>query len=928
MLAGRVERVGRAPLAGAMLTAIDDARLETVSVFAQEDGHFAFPLLRPGQYRLRARLIGFGDVVRDVALGKNDTTRVMLTLSPTDDTNEQLPASAWFSLILGKWADPKIRADFTLSCGNCHQIGAYRFRRAKTEEQWRSVLTRMMANLPPYFEETRDTLVDTVLATYGPDAAIPKLPVPPPPSGEILKAVLYEYGLGTADSAPGCHDLELGVDNRVYADAGLRWIDPRTSERGTYAFTGGSHSIERAADGNMWITQADGNSLAEVFTDGVTPPAYFPLPNLGGIQGAYPHTNRFDSQGGLWMTLTKSNQLALFDPPTAVWTYHPLPEADPAEVGLSIPVAYGCDVAPDDSVWWSQLFGDRIGHYVPSTNTMKAWRPPFYGPRRLGADQNGIVWVPSYGSGVLGRFDPTIERWKIWPMPTGQPDPSGFGTSETPYNLYVNRLNGQVWINGSNSDTLVRFEPESQRFTAFPLPTRASFTREIEFDPDNNPWTCTSNEPPGPNERGRGKFVKLELPRAEAECGNGRLEPGEECDDDNTRSCDGCSGRCRVEVGCGDGAACDGETCDDGDHDDCDGCSSTCSVEAGLLCGDGVINAACGEECDPPAPGLCTSECRREPGCGDGRLDPGEACDDGNGTDCDGCNASCRVESGCGDGVVCGAEQCDDGNATSCDGCSAACTVEVGPLCGDGIVDGACGETCDPPGAGPPECNYLCRLGPSTPLGTRHFTFGGALYSSPLGTGVPDGVPEGSFDLVAGAPDFSGKATVTVAGPLYFRVPILGGSFGYFCGRLTSCSGFVYCNGGAADGVLVEQDSGGQAETGNPIVVTTGLGDDGGPGTVLLTCEQSTIQVSPPAPDCATRTYPPDVVTPYTTGAITGRLLNPYAQIGTGEIAIAGEPFVCSQWTTADGAGVLAGAFLQENAPQAGDVANALRLQD
>jgi hypothetical protein len=39
------------------------------------------------------------------------------------------------------------------------------------------------------------------------------------------------------------------------------------------------------------------------------------------------------------------------------------------------------------------------------------------------------------------------------------------------------------------------------------------------------------------------------------------------------------------------------------------------------------------------------------------------------------------------------------------------------------------------------------------------------------------------------------------------------------------------------------------------------------------------------------------VVTPYTTGAITGRLLNPYAQIGTGEIAIAGEPFVCSQWT-------------------------------
>ena len=143
---------------------------------------------------------------------------------------------------------------------------------------------------------------------------------------------------------------------------------------------------------------------------------------------------------------------------------------------------------------------------------MKAWRPPFFGPRRLSADQDGIAWVPGYGSGVLGRFDPANERWKVYPIPTGISGPEGYGTSETPYNLNANRQTGQVWINGSNSDTLIRFEPKSGRFTAFPLPTRASFTREIEFDPDNNIWTCTSNEPPGPGELGTGKFVKLELP--------------------------------------------------------------------------------------------------------------------------------------------------------------------------------------------------------------------------------------------------------------------------------------------------------------------------------------------------------------------------------------------------------------------------------
>lgn len=37
--------------------------------------------------------------------------------------------------------------------------------------------------------------------------------------------------------------------------------------------------------------------------------------------------------------------------------------------------------------------------------------------------------------------------------------------------------------------------------------------------------------------------------------------------------------------------------------------------------------------------------------CGDGKVDAGETCDDGNRTDGDGCNASCFLET-CGDGIV------------------------------------------------------------------------------------------------------------------------------------------------------------------------------------------------------------------------------------------------------------------------------------
>src|SRR5262249_49355436 len=55
LLRGHVTAAGGGPLPGTMLTAFDDGRLESVSVFAQLDGRFVFPRLRPGTYRLRAR---------------------------------------------------------------------------------------------------------------------------------------------------------------------------------------------------------------------------------------------------------------------------------------------------------------------------------------------------------------------------------------------------------------------------------------------------------------------------------------------------------------------------------------------------------------------------------------------------------------------------------------------------------------------------------------------------------------------------------------------------------------------------------------------------------------------------------------------------------------------------------------------------------
>jgi cysteine-rich repeat protein len=125
-----------------------------------------------------------------------------------------------------------------------------------------------------------------------------------------------------------------------------------------------------------------------------------------------------------------------------------------------------------------------------------------------------------------------------------------------------------------------------------------------------------------------------------------------------------------------------------------DGCSANCqSLET---CGNSITDV--GEECDngPTATPGCDPDCT-DVMCGDGtRNGPaGEACDDGNFTDSDGC-VGCQVAR-CGDnhtrtsGPAGTIEQCDDGGNGNNDFCLDSCVFNV---CHDGYWNPSA-EGCD-----------------------------------------------------------------------------------------------------------------------------------------------------------------------------------------------------------------------------------------
>jgi fibro-slime domain-containing protein len=228
-----------------------------------------------------------------------------------------------------------------------------------------------------------------------------------------------------------------------------------------------------------------------------------------------------------------------------------------------------------------------------------------------------------------------------------------------------------------------------------------------------------------------------------SDCGNGRLDTNEQCDDGNKNGGDGCSKSCQEEAdfkcetpgqpckstaACGNGILTSSETCDDGNTNPGDGCSADCkSVDDGWACrvpgkacipncGDGKLTAteACDDSNTMNGDG-CSSTCLVEPGwscdkatgkctksvCGNGMVEAGESCDKGmadNGRffgDGSGCSKTCTQEptcrdstgvtiactTRCGDSNVDPGEKCDDGNQVDGDGCSSKCQEEGGFTC-------------------------------------------------------------------------------------------------------------------------------------------------------------------------------------------------------------------------------------------------------
>lgn len=292
------------------------------------------------------------------------------------------------------------------------------------------------------------------------------------PDGETKRRFLLDCA--------GCHAL----DARIMAPGGAprsreSWVE---TTRLMLSFAGAhtgfpvmapSREAEPTAD---WLVRhLTGAPPTEVVPAGTE--AYvvdefdLPRPDL-------PHDVAVDPEGRVVVTGMFSNLMYVLDPEAGTVTEVeiPVPDANPRAIEIDA-----------EGTWWVVLGGPQaVARYRPDEGEWRTFGLGLY-PHEVAIDSTGRVWFNGHftkSPELIGVLDPGAGDTTLYevPVPT-MPD----GGSTIPYGLRVAR-DGTVWMTELIGGRLVRFDPGSEEFALYPLPTPYSGPRRLDVAADGTVW--------------------------------------------------------------------------------------------------------------------------------------------------------------------------------------------------------------------------------------------------------------------------------------------------------------------------------------------------------------------------------------------------------------------------------------------------------
>lgn len=419
-----------------------------------------------------------------LALAGSVTTLGAATFVRTQpEPSAQTQAVPRSSDVLGLLSAGEEKRRLVLDCTGCHTMGmeqAFPAGRARTEQEWETIVTRMLGYAGattrfPVIAERDPKATAAFLARH--------LTAPPrarAASPGAAAANVREYLLPNPQDLP--HDLQVLGDGRVLITGMmtdrmylLNVESGAVDEVPVPVQRANPRAVELAANGDWWVLLGAANKVAR----------YRPASREWSSWdiGMYGHSIAIDAERGrVWFNghFTRDpSKIGYVDAATGEVRTLDAPRHPTLAARPGGPIPYELRLGPDGTVWYSELQGNRILGYAPASGEWRTFDMPTAasGPRRFDVDARGVLWIPGYSANTLVRLDPAApaaRRFREYPLPIAD---------AVPYVARVDRASGRVWIGTSAADAVLVFNPATERFTTIHLPIRGAMIRHMAIDP-------------------------------------------------------------------------------------------------------------------------------------------------------------------------------------------------------------------------------------------------------------------------------------------------------------------------------------------------------------------------------------------------------------------------------------------------------------
>lgn len=448
---------------------------------------------RRGLYAVLGVIVTAGAAHAALLSGSNEARH--LDQDAGRDVDQSEPGAAWLALL----PDGETKRRFILDCTGCHVWTEDWARGPRGEVRSAAAWSTSIRKMVEMFGQ--GTGFPIISSWPDPDSLGAWLerhlstdPTAPVVDANLLPArtpQLTEYDIPTPLDLP--HDLLVDRDGQVLITGmfthRMYRLDPEAGSFETIPIpvpNANPRALDLDVDGRWLVLLGAAGSVARHD------------PWSGNWQswefGAYPHSVAAAPDGRVWWNghfSVDPEIIGALDPTTGEVTKYEVPRGPEPDVppGEST-IPYGLRVAPDGTVWATQLRGGHLVRLDPRTGVIRQWKMPsaHAGPRRPDVAPDGAVWIPEYSAGKLARFDPVEETFEEWDLPV--PD-------ALPYVVRVDPSNGRVWIGTGHGDFIASFEPAEEAFTIYPLPTRGALIRHIDVDEERGEVWAAYGASPG-----------------------------------------------------------------------------------------------------------------------------------------------------------------------------------------------------------------------------------------------------------------------------------------------------------------------------------------------------------------------------------------------------------------------------------------------